>query len=134
MTRGRMLEPVRPSPRVPATPSDPAQKGIGEQMANICLYLGPFQPLLSGELWIVDVSTLVRTRVGGSHCRTPVFANDDKSILALCQGGLTQISLESMEAHELTTTPSKIERLLATDRTSEPNGLRIVVVTPQGFQ
>jgi hypothetical protein len=94
---------------------------------------GDHTPLFSGELWIIDVSTLVRARVGGSHCSTPVFANDDKSILALCEGGLTQISLESVEAHELTKTPREIKRLLATDRTSEPNRLRIVVVTPAGL-
>jgi len=95
---------------------------------------GDHTPLLSGELWIVDVSTLVRTRLGeGADCRTPIFANDDKSILALCQGGLAQISLDSMEAQELAKTPRDIERLLAADQTAEPNRPRIVVVTPHGL-
>src|SRR5215469_4465815 len=68
---------------------------------------GDHPPLLSGELWIVDVSTLVRIRVGtGSRCRTPVFDADDKSILALCQGRLTQFSLESMDFHDLGKAPT----------------------------
>src|SRR5436309_2819603 len=95
---------------------------------------GEFPPSVAGDLWVVDRSSKIRERITTSgNFKSPIFAADDKTVLALHGNNILIIHLDTLQTEDLIKAPSDTEKLVGVDRTAPANDLRILVVTAKGL-